>query len=283
MTIIVKILGGMGNQMFQYAAAKSLALKHQTDLLLDTESLHRHGERPFDLSHFVLPDKIVALSDYTKLGLSFLSYPLIRLKKHPRYYFEESFIFNTEFFNFNSPIYLDGYFQSEHYFSSFQRELRNIFTFKAEENDNELKILNLMKQGTPVSLHVRRGDYITNPKANAQMENLDLVHYQRAMELLERKISNPIYFIFSDDSEWIKNNLKIKQNHFYVLGNSGRDAFRDMRLMSQCHHHIIANSSFSWWGAWLNARRDKLVIAPKIWFRDGTNDRDLIPSSWIRV
>lgn len=283
MTIIVKILGGMGNQMFQYAAAKSLAFHSKTELLLDTESLHRHGERPFDLSHFNIKDKIATTNDFKKLGLSFLAYPLIRLKKHPQYYGEKDFSFNKEFSQLKVPLYLDGYFQSEKYFLSIQSELKSILSFKAQNNENEKKLLDKINEVTAISLHVRRGDYVTNPKAQSKMGNLGLGYYEKAMKVIEEKVTNPVYFIFSDDAEWVKANLKISQPHHYVTGNSGAEAFRDMRLMSRCHHHIIANSSFSWWGAWLNSKFDKIVIAPKIWFRDGTSDADLIPTNWLRV
>lgn len=283
MTIIVKILGGMGNQMFQYAAAKNLALKLGTELLLDIESLKRHGERPFDLGHFSITDKIANPNDFSKLGYSVFSYPLIKIKKHPNYYLEKEFTYNENLKNISLPVYLDGYFQSEKYFKEFETEIRKLLSFKLAANQNELIFTQKMQSSTPVSLHVRRGDYVTNPKATAQMGILDLYYYQNAMEILESKIANITYFIFSDDVEWVKSNLKVSRPVIYVTGNNGENAFRDMRLMSQCHHHIIANSSFSWWGAWLNPNQEKVIVAPRKWFQQAISDQDLVPSHWLRV
>lgn len=284
MTIFVKILGGLGNQMFQYATAKALSIKTGQALLLDNESLKRHQERPFELGHFNISEGVVSFLDYFKLGMLGLDYPLIKVKKHPRYYLEKKFEFNPDVLKFNAPVYLDGYFQSEKYFKDYRSDLLKAFTFKSEMNDNEKKYFSLMKNKLSVSIHIRRGDYISNASASNLFVAQPLSYYENALNLLREKFFNFQVFVFSDDAEWVKHNLKTDFELNFVTGNNGENSFRDLRLMSFCDHHIIANSSFSWWGAWLNQNPEKLVVAPKEWFKDkNKNDGDLIPENWIRI
>lgn len=281
--IIVKILGGLGNQMFQFASAKALALEHNQALYLDTNSLVRHGERQFDLAHFKLVENEALSSHFGNLGMSVFAKALIKVKKHPAYYLEPHFPYQKLVLKTKDSIYLDGYFQSEKYFKNHEKIIRADFTFKRDYNDNEKKYVSLIENSNSVSLHIRRGDYITNKAASDLMEHLSLDYYYQAIQYLQDKKGDITLFIFSDDPQWVKDNLKISVPHYFVTGNNGNDSYRDMRLMSLCHHHIIANSSFSWWGAWLNAREDKRVIAPKKWFRGNKlDDRDLIPETWLR-
>jgi hypothetical protein len=278
--IIVKILGGMGNQMFQYAMAKALALRTGHELKLDTRSLISHGERPFELNNLSIFASEAVLSDFSKLGFSLFSYPLIRLKKHPAYYLEKNFSYNHELFNQTKSIYLDGYFQSEKYFLPCENEIRKEFTFKSKLNQNEIKYWQSMQTSQSVSLHIRRGDYV----GNSILAPLPMSYYEKAILQVVESLQNPHFFVFSDDLKWAKENLNLHHPVTYVEGHIGNDSYRDMRLMSLCKHHIIANSSFSWWGAWLNASPDKLVFAPKDWFSDKSiNDKDLIPTTWIKV
>ena len=129
---------------------------------------------------------------------------------------------------------------------------------------------------------MRRGDCVANPK-NAYIGFCSLDYYKAAINQMMNKIKDPVFFIFSDDIDWVKNNLLFASQSIFVDHNKNTESYNDMRLMSLCKHHIIANSSFSWWGAWLNPNPDKLVIAPKNWFRNGINDRDLIPVEWTRL
>jgi hypothetical protein len=125
---------------------------------------------------------------------------------------------------------------------------------------------------------------VTNKNARAFHGVCDLAYYEKAIQLIEKKVAHPTYFIFSDDPAWVKANIRSKHKTVYISHNQGRDAHEDIRLMSQCRHNIIANSSFSWWGSWLNNSPNKIVIAPKTWYLDrSANTRDLIPNSWVRI
>jgi Glycosyl transferase family 11 len=132
-------------------------------------------------------------------------------------------------------------------------------------------------------LHIRRGDYVQNPKASAVHGTSTLDYYSEAIQLMIGEVGMPHVFIFSDDIDWVKGNLIIPSPHTFVCQNIGADSYRDMQLMSLCKHNIIANSSFSWWGAWLNPNPEKIVIAPKQWFVNANNTVDLLPSTWITL
>jgi hypothetical protein len=134
-----------------------------------------------------------------------------------------------------------------------------------------------------VSLHVRRGDYVHNSTNAATYEVCSLDYYRASIRHMAERIQQPKFFIFSDDIAWVKNNLKIDFPHHYVDCNHGEESYNDMRLMSLCQHHIIANSSFSWWGAWLNPNREKIVIAPKNWFAIERDTRDLYSAGWMTL
>jgi hypothetical protein len=132
-------------------------------------------------------------------------------------------------------------------------------------------------------MHVRRGDYASNPKTGATHGLCSLDYYEEAIRYISERVEQPIFFIFSDDINWVKCNLKVDFPCQYVDHNKSMESFNDMRLMSLCQHHIIANSSFSWWGAWLNPGQKKIVIAPRRWFLNSNNVEDLYPASWVRL
>jgi hypothetical protein len=140
-----------------------------------------------------------------------------------------------------------------------------------------------MKDANSVSLHVRRGDYVTHAATAKVLNPCSLDYYHKAIECVSRTVTSPHFFVFSDDPAWAQRNLKITFPTKYIDKNSGSQNYVDMHLMTHCKHNIIANSSFSWWGAWLNKNPDKLVIAPTNWFANGIDDRDLIPPEWIRL
>jgi hypothetical protein len=134
-----------------------------------------------------------------------------------------------------------------------------------------------------VSLHVRRGDYVKNPKTTATHGLCSLDYYHTAIRYIYETVEQPYFFIFSDDMAWVKEHLKIDAPCQYVDHNQGKESFNDMHLMSLCKHHIIANSSFSWWGAWLNSSPEKIVIAPNKWFANQNNIKDLLPNDWVTL
>jgi len=162
-------------------------------------------------------------------------------------------------------------------------QIRADFTFQLPLENKNAELAKQINQVSAVSLHVRRGDYANNPKTTATHGLCSLDYYRAAIRHVSDRIEQPYFFIFSDDIGWVKDNLKMDFPCQYVDHNQGAESYNDMRLMSMCKHHIIANSSFSWWGAWLNPNVEKTVIAPKLWFANATNTQDLIPQSWVKL
>jgi hypothetical protein len=151
------------------------------------------------------------------------------------------------------------------------------------DNLNEFVLTEIRKYNA-VSIHIRRGDYVSNPSAAAVHGICSLEYYEAAIQFIASRTDQPFFFVFSDDPQWAKNNLKTKHPTYFVEEDGTNKGAADMCLMSTCNHHIIANSSFSWWGAWLNNKADKIVVAPQIWFRDTTiNTRDLLPAQWYEL
>jgi hypothetical protein len=178
--------------------------------------------------------------------------------------------------------YLHGNWQSEKYFQEIAAVIRSDFAFKVPVANRNVDLARQIGKVNAVSLHVRRGDYAADPKTNANHGLCSLDYYRKALRLLNERVDQPEIFIFSDDIAWVKANLDIDLPCLFVDHNMGMESYNDMRLMSLCQHHIIANSSFSWWGAWLNPNPDKVVIAPQRWFANANkNVDDLFPEGWV--
>jgi hypothetical protein len=293
--IISHVIGGLGNQMFQYATGRSLAMKLDTELRLDISDFVDYDlHQGFELCRIFNMDVVVAMDDdkyellgwqvsakirkiLTKIKLSdFLGKKAWVKEPHFNYWF------GIEQVNENS--YLEGYWQSEKYFLEFQEQIRKDFTFSIPLMEKNVQVANQIDQVTAVSLHIRRGDYVNNPKTTATHGVCSLEYYQKAIQYIVDRVDSPCFFIFSDDIKWAKENLNLTFPCQYIDHNQGGESYNDMRLMSLCQHHIIANSSFSWWGAWLNSNSDKVVVAPKQWFaNDVMNVKDLLPKKWITL
>ncbi len=291
--VVVKLLGGLGNQMFQYAAGRAVANRLGVELLIDISAFESYDLRRFELGSFRIHARVASLSDLNNIGFSnrvpawILS--LLRMMgflSHQVVYKESSFTFDENILKVCPPIYLDGYWQSEQYFFNLASDLRQEFTLNQPLGDANRKILEQIREPSreAVSLHIRRGDYVSNAHT-AQFHGLcSLEYYRLAVDYISKNVSNPHFFIFSDDLEWVRENLLLHHPMTLVDVNDANHGVFDISLMSSCRHHIIANSSFSWWGAWLNSYMEKIVIAPKHWFADAMLDTsDLIPASWIRL
>lgn len=292
--IISEINGGLGNQMFQFACGRALALQNNDTLKLDITSL-RNGvtdnyftARPFELNIFKANTVIATEAELTKF---FPKKILLKvwykwIKKY-RYYVEPFFMYDNEVVKLKGNIFLRGYWQSEKYFLKYNSIIRKDFEFTAPKSDSTINIENSLLLQNAVSIHVRRGDYVSSPTANSFHGVAGLDYYKVAMQIMEQQVTEPMYYLFSDDCPWAKEHLvKDRKDIVIVDHNKEKDSWQDMYLMSKCNHHIIANSSFSWWGAWLNNSANKVVIAPKNWFANKEkNDQtqDLIPNSWIRL
>ncbi len=290
--IIVKLFGGMGNQMFQYAAARRLAYVHRTELKLDISHFNSQNLRRYSLNCFNIRNDFATLGEINKfkpweMKLTRRIFSKIkRCFSKPDHFFvkENFFYFNPEILNLQNEVYLSGYWQSEEYFKNIEEIIRREFTIKVPQNGKNRKLAKMITSSESVSLHIRRGDYATNLSVNKKHGICKLDYYQRCVQMITQKSDNPRFFLFSDDPEWVKTNFKIDYPLNIIDHNNADCAFEDLRLMSQCKHNIIANSTLSWWGAWLNSNPNKIVFAPKKWFKAGDlKDKDLIPSTWSRV
>lgn len=295
--IIVKLWGGLGNQMFQYAAARALALRNSDALKLDISWFDSiaPGDTPRKYELGVYP---VAAEPASKAESRRLCGPDIRrcpkiLKRlaasigyqPPKSCIRESSLrFDPAIMEAHGDIYLDGYWQSEKYFVDAAEIIRREFTPQCSPEPVNAGFLQQIGKCSSVSVHFRRGDYVTNPHAAAYHGFISPDYYSSAMAEISRQVPGAHFFLFSDDVQWVRENLRSDFPVTYVDGNGEANAYEDIRLMSACRHHIIANSSFSWWGAWLGANQEKVVIAPERWFNsDDMGTEDLIPEGWLRL
>ena len=295
--IIVKLLGGLGNQMFQYAAGRRLSIVHDVTLKLDTSwfsyRLPDGTARPYALGVFAIQENFATQEEVRSLTGEVSSDIYNRLRSlmqklklihGQREMVKERFLhFDRTVLNLPENAYLEGYWQSEKYFLDVAGVLRKEFTLKEPLAGKNLEIADQIRNTCSVSIHVRRGDYVSNPGITEFHGVCEPAYYHRCIDELSRKFSNAHFFVFSDDPVWTRVHLNFDYPVTYVDHNDSDKGYEDMRLMSLCRHNIIANSSFSWWGAWLNPNPDKLVYAPQRWFnRPDIDTRDLVPSSWIR-
>lgn len=288
--VIVKFSGGLGNQMFQYALGRSLSITSKKPIYFDISGFINEKKRQFELLNFNiageflpedlkrnLPGRINPVLGYLKDKIGLYEYRI-------KYIQEKKYDFDENILSLSAPVILDGYWQSEKYFKSQSQIIRNDFTLATRITYDRDKTLQLLSNCNSVSVHIRRGDYITDKKTNNFHGTCDLSYYVTAMNIMAEKISNPDFFIFSDDISWARQNLpNYLSLHFVERSKDGRD-FEDLFLMSRCQNQIMANSSFSWWAAWLNIHTNKIVIAPKKWFHNAPhNTKDLYLEGWLKV
>ena len=196
---------------------------------------------------------------------------------------EPHFHVAPQMFHLADNSYVCGYWQSEKYFAAMANEIRIEFSFKLPLIDQNADFVEKISSKDSVSLHVRRNDFVNNSKIAAVHGLCSMEYYKSAIKYISDRVKEPHFFVFSDDPIWVKNNLKLDYPCDFIDHNRGAESNNDMRLMSLCKHNIIANSSFSWWGAWLNPNPDKLIIAPKRWFFDQKDVQDLLPMGWIKL
>lgn len=289
-TVTVRLIGGLGNQLFQYAAARALALRHGAQVKLDLSGFESYGLRRYELDSYSIaasiatPDELAAIDARQPTG-ALLDRLLSRLRPRPaQHYREPHFHYDPELARQALPIFMDGYWQSERYFADAADVIRRDLTPRDALEPNNAAVAAEIGQVNAVSLHVRRGDYVSNSHTNAYHGVCSLDYYRAAVAHIRSTVAEPHLFVFSDDHDWTRENLKLDLPTTYVIANSADRGFRDMQLMSLCRHHVIANSSFSWWGAWLNPSPEKIVVAPALWFAASENDtRDLVPAAWTRL
>ena len=297
--------GGLGNQLFQMSLAYLLAKKEKLKISFYTEG-YSNSIRKFELNKF---PQIKKLKIETKNTLN-LKYKLIRFIKRKIIHliqilnlekslfntyngqnkifaldqkiFEISpYVYNEEIFNqkLKSNVTLVGYYQSEKYFTKNKKEILSLFSFPMLKNKKFIHFFNKIKSCNSVAVHVRRGDYISK-ELKQYFDILSKDYYARCFKYINKKTFNPKFFIFSDDIDYVKQMNMFKKDCIFVDTNS---PLIDLNLMTYCKHFIIANSSFSWWGAWLCKNKKKIVCAPNKWVNDNFPTADIIPNEWIKI
>ncbi|MCL5798059.1 MAG: alpha-1,2-fucosyltransferase [Patescibacteria group bacterium] len=289
--IITRLIGGLGNQMFQYAAGRRLAHARGTVLKLDIVGFEVYKLRKYELEYFRINSEIAQnkeLDVYKSArskGLLRFVYKLVP-SRGPKvnFYSEKSFNFNKEVLKLPENAYLTGYWQSEKYFKDIEKIIRREFEFKTRPDRENNLLLKKIRSVNSISIHVRRGDLVTNRSTNKYHGVCPISYYLTALKIISEKVKNPHLFIFSDDIPWVRRNFKLKLPVYFVENNQGDHSYEDLRLMQNCKHNIIANSTFSWWAAWLNPNKGKTIVAPKKWFNEKSIDTsDLIPEDWIKI
>jgi len=293
--IIVELTAGLGNQLFQYAHAKALSIKLDQELLFDLRFFERWKDDIYRLHRFNTIVNSADQSDIARLKRQ-LKKPDIYRKiirrlgfspyKNTKYHFENERLDHISIDELKGykDLYVSGYFGDRKYFAGIEEIIRKEFTLKEPLNIANQKILDQIKKTNSVSLHIRRGDYV----GNAFFAEIPLDYYRKSIHHIETLYPGSTCFIFSDDIPWAREHLIMSQECVYVDINDSSTDYMDLMLMAACKHNIIANSTFSWWGAWLNSNPEKIVIAPKIWFNNENaqisyNKGNLVPDNWVKL
>ncbi len=302
--VIIRLKGGLGNQMFQYAFGRRLALDNNVSLKLDVCSGFKNDffKRSYRLNHFRIIEKIASPEEVMRFEridssclLRWLYRPInlfrVRSNKYSVLRDRSATRFDRRALKTSSAnILINGYWQSEKYFQPIKDLIREEFQVKSPLEGSNLRLANEIRESNAVCLHIRRLHGVSGSEVDCSAVKkhgiLSLEYYSRGLRYLAKRCSNLRCFIFSDSPAWVEKNLRLPYPTTFVThshGLEGKD-YEDLRLMSQCKNYIIANSSFSWWGAWLCANPEKVVIAPKTWFNEpGLDTRDLIPDRWHRI
>jgi hypothetical protein len=296
--IVMRLKGGLGNQMFQYALGRVLSIKNNTKLAFNIEAYLDQTSRPFkgnmmasrnfDLDVFNIVGRIAKKNEipflYRMYGkgkiMLILDAVRRRIFKHKaqELYFEK---FNPKMLELGPNSYIDGFFQSPKYFAGFEDVIRKDFTLKNPLPEHIQKLSEEIQAINSVCIHVRRGDFV----GNKDHEVVTLEYYQKGIDYISKKVPIEKIYVFSDDIEWCKNNITSSFPAAFVDSEyAGVKGEAHMFLMSKCKHFVIANSSFAWWAVWLSSSKEKIVVAPKHWFTDTSIDTsDLTPEEWIRI
>jgi hypothetical protein len=293
--IIVQLMGGLGNQMFQYAFGRSLEERLQTKIKFDLTFFNNQiNNKDIPTRYYELENFNVTISEaslweinyYKSFGRNRIVRQVFKVRRKyissGNFYQEPTPAYQQGIEDADKNCYYSGYWHSEKYFNNIKPILADELTLK-DNFQIETPLLDKIKKNNSISIHFRRGDYLT-ASVSKVLSTCALDYYQKAIIYIEQKIKDPYFFIFSDEPAWVEKNLKLKSPFEIVYENQGKNSYLDMILMSHCKHNIIANSSFSWWGAWLNCHEAKIVIAPAKWYNNTSfNTFDLLPDSWIKI
>jgi hypothetical protein len=273
--------GGLGNQLFQYAAARHLALANRAELKLDLRAYGPRTLRRFELGAFRIAGTRVGALERLRFRTKLWRGADAKYLREPHFHYWPSLLqFRSAF------ILMDGYWQSEKYFSDVEEIIRSEIVLREPLRVEARRLADSIETTQAVAIHVRRGDYVSDPVVRRVHPVQPVSYYRSAVDfLLRRGVSNPWFYLFSDDPDWCRANIEIPAHPVtYVADYQVGSSVAELELMRRCRHHVIANSSFSWWGAWLAEHREQIVVAPRQWFSTGARDtRDLYPAGWTLI
>jgi hypothetical protein len=286
--IIVKLISGLGNQLFQYAIGRQLSLLRNTPLKLDISFFKGQNLRSFKLSHFNIIAELATANEIARFTGNRLDQRIYRktlrmVSKNKWNYYPESewWVYEPGLFRTTSNVYLDGYWQHYKYFENIHPLIFDELTLKEKYNGQETYLVSEIQSQPSASVHVRRGDYLLDNLMNV----LPIEYYKKAINYLKKEIHNVVFYIFSDDLDWVKDNLHQDGPFVYVEIADGQKDYVELDIMSKCNHNIIANSSFSWWAAFLNKNPEKIVVSPAQWVKTPEiNDKiSLQFPTWVKM
>lgn len=288
--VIIELAGGLGNQMFQYAFyLKMKQLGYDCDLYFDvTRHIHNGPEldKVFGIQlNFTDKKTIDKLLDRNQDIISKIKRRLIGSSTSLFWEHDKDYDFKSEVFEQKRPIYLQGCWLSEKYFFDIEELVRQKFVFKNINEKSKLLATEIVENNNSISIHIRRGDYLKS----SIHKNIDYPNYLKAaLDNLKHYNHKPELYIFSDDINYaaeVAKQINIPGKDYKIIDwNSGLESFNDMYLMSLCKYNIIANSTFSWWGAWLNDNKSKQIISPAEWFTNPElNNNSILPEEWIII
>lgn len=295
--ITVRLIGGLGNQLFQYTIGRMLAIQNRVPLQLDTSVYNHPDAKSYKLHYFNINAAIAKTKEVDRINNLYESnalYPkLFRsaerrfLPKYKWRYYKEAgyYQYDSQLMQVKSPVLLEGFWQHYKYYQNIHPAILQELTLREQYQTGAPPILSEIEQDIhAVSMHIRRGDYVSDPNNLNYFGVQPVSYYKKAMEYMKAHLKTPVFYVFSDDLNWVKANLNIDEQAVYVNMEGDKD-YLELYAMSRCRHHIIANSSFSWWGAFLNKRPDKIVVAPAQWLADEEENKHVaiqLPE-WIKM
>lgn len=290
--IIMNLKGGLGNIMFQYALGRHLSIKNKSDLRFNIRSYKDHplGDYSFSLEAFNIDvrNRLITFFDFLRFKIrqkrsdkmgALTNYLFADESKYVQ---EAGFHFNPNVLTLKDNVFLDGYWQNEKYFIDIKDILLKDFTVKSPLQGRNKEMTEKIMTTNSVSIHVRGRDRLSDPKVKAYFREITKEYYDKAISIVAAKVSKPVFFVFSDDMAWAEKIMQFLLEKIYIKGNDELP-HEDLRLMSLCKHHITANSTFSWWGAWLAQNPNKIVITPQKWSNDKRDMNERIPAGWIKI
>ncbi|MBO4712068.1 alpha-1,2-fucosyltransferase [bacterium] len=288
--IVVKLMGGLGNQMFQYAFGRALETHLNYKVFYDKswfcQNLINVTPRNFELEAFGLSLNYI---DPTRLFFSNNQHSWLKILKQKikgkiicNKVYEKSFALDQ--LKTKNNLYLEGYWQNPKYFEGIREIILKDFSFPELKNPEDNDLQNQILTSESVAVHIRRGDYIDNPTTNQFHGTCSIEYYKKAAELIVSKVKNAKFFLFTDDHDFVKDNFRFLPSTILV-SDSKRSDIDELNLMHLCKHFIIANSSFSWWGTWLSQNQEKIVIAPQKWFNNVEAEKNckIVSENWVRI